>query len=120
METTFKNKEWIYVGMVAAIVLLLYVLVIRKKDAKAESSFGRGGGGGHHGGHHGGRHGGHHGRHHGHGGRGWYGGGGWLGWGYPDPYYYDVYSPIAVTTTDCPKGWVWMGAMLGCQKPQGI
>ena len=53
-----------------------------------------------------------------HGGRGRY----WGGYGYPwgAPYYYDDQPVVVVNSTKCPKGWIWMGAMLGCEKPQGM
>lgn len=133
------QKQWIYVGVIAAIILiLLYYFVLRKKKKESgfaiagatagsgckcgtrpctrkgeastccepckakESSFhGHGHGGGHFF----------------HGGRGRWGGG-WGGypWGWGYPYYDD--EPIVIGSTKCPKGWIWMGAMLGCVKPQ--
>ena len=133
-----EKKHWMIIGVVVAIILVWYFF-IRKKNGKnllsklspslnqapnqaeldkikeektkqkQESSFRafRGGGGG-------GFRGGFHRPHPGP--RPW---GGW-GWGYPSypvPYY-DLYEePIVINSTRCPEGWVWMGAMLGCQKP---
>jgi hypothetical protein len=138
-----EKKHYIIIGVILVIVLVWYFLFRKKKENSllkvssnklkgiafipgqapgvfkptgkesgtgttavqdaAENSF-RGGHGGHHGGH------GHHG--------GYYGGrGGWgypLGWGYP---YYDD-EPIIIKSARCPEDWVWMGAMIGCVKPQ--
>ena len=137
-----EKKHWIIIGVVVAIILVWYFFLRKKnggnvakllsgnqpqgrafipgagpgqaelermKDEKTklktgESSF-RGGRGGHHGGRW-------------HGGRGW--GGGWWGYpygGFPYEYYDDIYRPIVVNSTSCPEGWIWMGAMLGCQQP---
>lgn len=111
-----KNSKQTLFMIIA--VLLVYAIIwyffLRKekvKEISTESSF-RGGGGFHGGGM--GRRGGFF-----HGGRGSWGGWGYpYGYGYPYPYYDD--EPIVVNSTKCPKGWIWMGAMLGCQKPQGV
>lgn len=98
-----EKKHYLIIGII--LVIISVYLFLRNKKAKQENSFGHGsGGGGHHGG--GGWH---------HGGRGGWGGGYWGG-GYPYPYYDE---PIIINSTNCPQGWIWMGAMLGCQKPQG-
>ena len=125
-----KKHYWIIIAVIVAIAVWYFFL--RNKESKydpftsdvfgtddgsapvmdsLESSFGRGGGGM-------GRHGGFF-----HGGRGRWGGGYGYGYpyygGYPYPYYDD--EPIIVRgSTKCPNGWIWMGAMLGCQKPQGL
>lgn len=111
-----NSKQTLF--MIIALILVYAVIwyfFLRKekvKEISTESSF-RGGGGFHGGGM--GRRGGFF-----HGGRG-----SWGGWGYPYGYgyqypYYDEEPLVIVNSTKCPKGWIWMGAMLGCQKPQGV
>ena len=122
-----EKKHYIIIGVIVAIVLIWYFF-LRKKKAESsfrsacavgfkpnpndpsqcvpitlgiESSFGHGGG--HGGGHHGGR---------GWGGRGWGGWGGGWGWGWPEP--------IVIGSSRCPEGWIWMGVVQGCVKPQGM
>lgn len=116
-ESTRQKLAWVGI----AIIFLAFVYFIVNKlnrrpisglAKESESSF-RGGGGFHGGGM--GRRGGFF-----NGGRG-----SWGGWGYPYGYgyqypYYDDEPVVLVNSTKCPKGWIWMGAMLGCQKPQGV
>lgn len=102
-----KQKKLLIAALVICIFIIIYLLFRKKSSEKlkadavsqsspAESSFrGHGGGGRFF-----------------HGGRGRWGGG--YGY-YPYPYYDD--EPIIVRSTKCPEGYMWMGAMLGCEKP---
>ena len=136
-----EKKHWVIIGVVIIIIILVWYSFRSKKNGGNAKAFipgqahtpgqapgvikpiGKGSGtdstavqdtaensfrGGRHGGggrwHHGGR-------------GGW--GGYWGGYGgYPWPY--DDEPVIVVNSTRCPQGWIWMGAMLGCQKPQGM
>jgi hypothetical protein len=101
-ESTWTTIQILF--LVTILVIILYRIATSEERKKSESNFRGHGGGGHHGG--GGFH---------HGGRGGWGGG---YWGYPYPY--DDEPVIVVNSGNCPEGWIWMGAMLGCQKPQGM
>lgn len=115
-ESTRQKIAW--VGIALIVLAFIYFIVNKIKRSKhllevasekqSESSFRGGGGMGRRGGFF-------------HGGRGRWGGGYGYGYPYAIPYpYYDDEPVVVVNSTKCPKGWIWMGAMLGCQKPQGI
>lgn len=109
MKSNFKQSLIMIIAVLIIYAIIWYFFLKKpKSEVSSESSFGHGGG---HGGFHGG-------------GRFFHGGrGSWGGWGYPYPYYYPYYDDepvVVVNSTKCPKGWIWMGAMLGCQKPQGM